>query len=120
MPEAYPSTLQDNFTRGTFKRAPGNNKVYSQTDTGPFKVRRRTTLRRDSISGNILLKDNTEYSTFMDWFTSTLQDGTLQFYFNDPVLGNQMTVQFEEGGMGISDIGFQAYSVQMSLEVISE
>ena len=120
MPQAYPVTLQDNFTRGTFNRVPGNNKVYSKTDTGPFKVRRRSTLRRDSISGGILLKDTAEYQTFMDWFSSTLQDGVLSFFFDDPALGTQMIVQFQEGCMQITDIGFQTYSVKMSLEVISE
>lgn len=120
MAELYPSTLQDNFNRGTFQRTPGENKVYSNTDAGPFKVRRRSTLRRDSISGNILLKNNSEYTTFINWYTATLKDGSLSFYFDDPVLGNQLEVQFKANGMSISDVGFQSYAVQMSLEVISE
>ena len=120
MAELYPSTLQDNFNRGTFKRIPGENKIYSNTDSGPFKVRRRSTLRRDSITGNILLRDTTEYSTFLDWYTATLKDGSLSFYFDDPALGTQLVVQFLEGGMSISDVGFQTYAIQMQLEVISE
>jgi hypothetical protein len=120
MAELYPATLQDNFNRGSFNRTPGVNRIFSENETGPFKVRRRSTLRRDSISGSILLRDLTEYSTFIDFYTSTLQDGTLSFFFNDPALGNQLTVQFREGGMRISDIGFEAFTVQMVLEVVSE
>lgn len=120
MPQLYPSSLQDNFNRGTFRRTPGNNSIYTKMDTGPQKVRRRTTLRVDSISGNILLKDNTEYNDFINWYTSTLQDGTLSFYFDDPVTGNQLEVQFLENGMDISDVGFQTYAVKMSLEVKNE
>lgn len=120
MPQLYPTTLQDNFNRGTFRRVPGENKIYTQTETGPFKVRRRTTLRRDKISGNILLRDLTEYNTFIDWYTSTLKDGSLTFYFNDPATQSQLTVQFTQNGMQISDVGFQTYAVQMQLEVISE
>jgi len=120
MAELYPSTLQDNFERGSFNRVPGNNVVYSQMDVGPSKKRRRSTLRRDTINGSILLKDNTEYSTFMTWYTSTLQDGVRDFFFDDPALGTQMTVSFEEGGMQIRHVGFQTYSVSMILEVKSE
>ena len=117
MPELYPSSLQDNFDRGSFQRVPGNNLVISQTEVGPSKKRRRSTLRKDTISGQILLKDNTEYTTFITWYTSTLQDGVRDFYFNDPVLGTQLTVNFKESGMSISDVGFETYAVKMILEV---
>ena len=120
MPESYPISLQDNFNRGSFQRTLGSNKVYSEMDTGPSKVRRRSTIRKDLISGSILLKDNSEYSDFIDFYTSTLQDWALSFYFDDPALGNQMVVRFTEGSPLISDVGFQVYSVTMNLEVISE
>lgn len=120
MPENYPSSLQENFNRGTFRRVPGNNVIISQTDIGPAKKRRRTTLRVDSISGNILLKDNDEWNTFFNWYTSTLQDGTKTFYFNDPVTQNQITVQFKERGLQWQDVGYQTYAVQMQLEIVSE
>lgn len=120
MPELYPASLQNNFNRGTFRRVPGENKIYTKTDAGPFKVRRRSTLRKDTISGNILLRNLSEYNTFVDWYTSTLKDGVLSFYFNDPATQAQLTVQFTEKGMSISDVGFQTYAVQMQLEVISE
>ena len=120
MPESYPGTLQDNFNRGSFNRNPGKNLVVSEMEVGPIKKRRRSTLRRDSISGSILLKDNTEYNTFMDWFTSTLQDGLKSFYFDDPATGSQLTVTFKQGGMAINDVGFQTYQAKMVLEVISE
>ena len=120
MAEIYPSTLQDNFNRGTFRRTPGKNAVYAKMDSGPQKIRRRSTLRVDSISGNILLKDISEYITFQNWYTSTLKDGTLTFYFNDPITQAQLEVQFIEGGMDIADVGFETYSVKMSLEVVSE
>jgi len=120
MAELYPSTLQDNFTKGTFNRNPGSNIAISEMDVGPIKKRRRSTLRRDNITGSILLRDTTEYTTFITWFTSTLQDGINSFFFNDPATGTQLTVTFKQDGMSIRDVGFQTYQVNMALEVISE
>ena len=120
MAQAYPSTLQDNFNRGTFRRVPGENKVYTKMDTGPQKVRRRTTLRVDQISGNILLRNLSDYNDFINWYTSTLQDGVLTFNFNDPATGDPLEVQFTQNGVQINDVGFETYSVQMQLEIVSE
>ncbi len=119
MPELYPSELQDNFDRGTFNRIAGKNIAYSEMETGPLKKRRRTTLRRDKLTGNILLRDLNEYNVFQNWFTVTLQDGLKQFYFNDPVTQDQITVTFAQDGLSIRDVGFQTYSVAMTLEVIN-
>lgn len=120
MPEFYPSSLQDNFDRGTFKRVPGSNVVVSKNDVGPSKKRRRSTLRIDTISGSILLKDLNEYNDFVTWYTSTLQDGVNDFYFNDPATGNQLVVNFAENGMDLGDVGFQTYQAKMILEIKSE
>jgi len=119
MAQTYPTELQDTFSRGSFRRVPGNNLIFSETDYGPSKVRRRTTLRKDTISGNILIRDNTEYSVFFDWFTNTLQDGVLSFLFDDPVTGNPIEVRFKQERFSISDVGYQAYSVSMVLEVVN-
>lgn len=118
--QLYPSTIQDNFARGTYVRAPGNNVIESEMELGPPKRRRRSTSRRDRISGQITLDNNTQYETFMDWFTITLKDGTEYFYFNDPVTAAQMVVSFVNGAPEIRDIGFQAYSVSLTMEIISE
>lgn len=120
MPELYPSTLQDNFSKGSFNRVPGVNIVFSDMETGPLKKRRRSTLRRDKISGSIMLRDTTEYETFMTWFTSTLQDGVKTFYFNDPVTQNQIIVTFASDGLTINDQGFETYRAAMVWEVVSE
>lgn len=120
MPELYPSTLQQNFSRGSFNRIPGNNTVSTNMETGPAKKRRRTTLRRDKISGNIILKTLTEYNDFNTWYTSTLQDGIKDFYFLEPATQNQITVSFMENGMQLSDVGHDTYAVKMVLEVVSE
>tara|TARA_R110000787_G_scaffold5686_8_gene20550 strand:- start:7175 stop:7540 length:366 start_codon:yes stop_codon:yes gene_type:complete len=118
--ELYPSTLQDNFSKGSFSRVPGQNIVYSSMDTGPTKKRRRSTSRKDTIGGSIMLRDLTEYNTFDTWYRSTLQDGVKAFYFNDPVTQAQIVVSFKEGGMQYRDVGYNTYSVQMSLEVVNE
>lgn len=119
MAESYPASLQQTFSRGTFQRAPGNNVIYTQTDFGPSKSRRRTTLRKDLITGVILLKDNQEYDDFIDWFTSTLKDGTLSFIFSDPVTTNPIEVKFSEARFTVQDIGYRAYRVTMNLEVVN-
>lgn len=119
MPELYPSTLQENFNKGTFNRVPGKNIQYSEMEIGPLKKRRRSTLRRDKISGSILLRDLTEYNTFITWFTTTLQDGLKEFYFNDPVTQDQMVVTFSDGGLNITDVGYNTYSVSMVWEVVN-
>lgn len=119
MAQTFPASLQDAFTRGSFQRVPGNNLIFSETDTGPSKVRRRTTLRKDTIQGSILLKDNDEYSDFQTFVTTTLQDGVLSFNFSDPITGDPIEVRFKEARWSISDIGFQAYQVQMTLEVVN-
>lgn len=120
MAQAYPVELQECFSRGTFQRVPGNNVIYSETDTGPSKSRRRSTLAKDLIRGQIILKDNNEYSVFYTWFKQTLQDGVLSFDFKDPVTQNTIEVKFQSSRWSLSDIGFQTYSVQFNLEVVSE
>lgn len=120
MTQLYPSELQQNFDRGSFSRVPGNNVIYSEMEIGPTKKRRRSTLRKDTIEGTILLKDNNEFDVFLNWFTFTLEDGVNDFYFEDPVTKNQIIVGFQENGMSIDHIGFEAYRAKMVLEVKSE
>lgn len=120
MAEIYPATLQETFTRGSFTRVPGNNLLFTETDSGPSKVRRRSTLRKDTIQGSILLRDNTEYAAFRTFYDTTLQDGVKSFFFSDPVDGSQLEVRFKEARWSLSDVGFQAYRVTMTLEVINE
>lgn len=120
MAQTYPASLQECFTRGSFSRIPGNNVIYSETDFGPSKVRRRTTLRVDTIQGDILLKDNDEYNDFFTFFTSTLQDGTLSFNFQDPVTKNPIEVKFKEARFQLRDVGFETYRISMTLEIVSE
>lgn len=117
--QLYPATLQDNFNRGSYTRTLGDNVLKTEMDTGPLKKRRRTTKRRDTIAGTILLKNTTDYSTFINWITSTLVDSVNPFYFNDPALGNQMTVTFLSTP-AISHVGFETYSVAMRMEVLDE
>ncbi len=120
MAELYPSSLQESFTRGSFTRVTGNNVIFSETDFGPSKTRRRTTLRKDTIQGEIILKDNDEYSDFINFYTTTLKDGTLSFLFKDPITYNDIEVRFKEGGWQLKDIGYRTYAVSMTLEVVSE
>lgn len=80
MPTAvWPPELPTGFLEGTDEETYENAVIASAMDTGPAKVRRRSTATVRDLTGTIHL-DGTQKAIFDTFWRQTLRHGTLAFY----------------------------------------
>jgi hypothetical protein len=77
----WPSTLPW-FQRDGYSEGDADNRVVSQMDTGPPKMRRKSTSAPRMMSGVLILTE-TQYATLQGFFRGDCFDGTLPFDRND-------------------------------------
>ena len=84
MPEVWPLSLPF-FDRadGHSRTGPQNAVIRTQMDTGPAKVRRRTTLAPKIYSGIMRPLTKAEFATFEAFFEDTIAAGSLSFHATD-------------------------------------
>lgn len=88
---AWPSSLpQQQFKGLTVRRQ--TSSVSFEPDSGPAKKRRRGAARRDVVTPISLT--GTQYQTFEAFFATTLQEGSLEFDWTDPVTDSTVSFQF--------------------------
>jgi hypothetical protein len=110
----WPLSLQQILNADDFEIKFGSTVVRSDMDVGPAKVRSRYTDGVDQYSASILLTFS-EYTTFRDFFKTTLNNGTLPFLFDDPMTGVSTAFRFVDPPT-ISPLGGLTFRVSMSWE----
>jgi hypothetical protein len=91
MAQAWPGSLQQLLNEANFGLKVGETAIRSEMDVGPAKVRRRFTHPINTFSASINLT-TAEYTTFYNFFNTTLAGGTLPFEFDHPI--TQVTTEF--------------------------
>jgi hypothetical protein len=116
MPDVWPVSLPQDFLRNSYQSAAAENRIRSQPDTGPAKVRRRSTANVRPMAGNMNITDAqlTALKTFYD--TTTLS-GSLPFTFPDPETAATLLVRFD-GVPGWSYVSPDVWLVMLKLEVL--
>ena len=82
------------FRLDGFEEEYADNRLRSETDAGPAKVRRRTSQNVGLMRGSMVL-DAAQKAAFDTFFETTLLGGVLQFDFPDPA-GGVLQVRFGE------------------------
>lgn len=90
----WPTSLPAQFEVGAQLSKQGGF-VRSQTDTGPFKQRRRFTAVSRFLSGTMLLT-NAQRATLETFYTTTVKEGSEVFNFEDPEDGGTVSARFVE------------------------
>jgi hypothetical protein len=79
----WPSTLPQNMLLDEYSSGMPENTLRSSMDTGPAKVRRRSSAQPKRRVGKIFVTDD-ELDDFKDWYTDDIVDGSLRFDWVDP------------------------------------
>lgn len=90
---AWPETLpQSPLTEG-FRETPANTTLRTEMETGPAKLRRRTTAAAATLSLAYLM-GTAQLAALDVFYADTLQGGTLAFDFTHPVTGETVSCRF--------------------------
>lgn len=94
-----------------------DGRLKSQTDTGPGKVRRRSTAMPYSITGQMILT-RTQLATLQTFISTTLAGGTLPFNFPHPNGGASTLVRFGDSLPSWQWAGSGRVTVDIVLEAL--
>lgn len=114
MPATWPGTLQQVINEQGFTMNIGETLLRSDMDAGIQKTRRRFTRPVNTYSCSILLHKDL-YSTFYNFFNTSINGGATTFYFNHPISGVQSTFRFTAPPQ-IAPLGGQMFQVSMQWE----
>jgi len=114
MAELWPSGLQDIVNEEGFGYTLGDTLVRSDMDVGPAKVRRRYTKGVENLTTTINLTTS-EYTTFKNFYDTTLNGGVTPFLFDHPITGVQEEFRFVNPPK-IDSIGGGNFRVSMEWE----
>lgn len=116
MPENWPIALQQCLNEVNFSFRKGDTALRSDMDVGPSKVRNRYTTSIDEVQGSINLT-TAEYTTFENFFQTTLEGGTKQFYFEHPITKVQTVFRFT-GPYQITSLGGGNFQARFTWEIL--
>lgn len=114
MAQAWPGTLQQLLSEANFGETEGDTVLRSDTDVGLAKLRRRFTKGVNEFTASIYLTTS-QYTTFKNFFNTTLNGGVTAFTFNHPV--TQVPTDFRfKGQPQYRSIGGGQWTVQFTWE----
>jgi hypothetical protein len=112
----WPSTLPCTLVTDGNSGGVGDGRIRSATDTGPGKVRRRTTAMAKPITGSLIMTV-AEIAILEDFIEDDLMGGTLVFNFKDPMTHALVPMRFGEQLPTWSEMpGKKRWLVNMVLE----
>lgn len=117
MPAAWPVGVPHCFTWDSFAQALGDGRLRSQTDTGPAKVRRRSSAMPAALMGSLVMT-YAQLATLRTFVDSALAGGSLPFTFPDQAGGSDLLVRFGENLPTWRRHGAGRVMVEIELEVL--
>ena len=95
----WPVTLPQVFDRQGFVMATGDGRLLSKTDTGPGKMRRRSTAMPTPVQGGMTIT-MVQKDTLIAFVRDDLAGGTLPFNFPEPTGGaGTVLMRYAEEGL---------------------
>lgn len=111
-PESLPC-----FTVEDFGENHGENRLRSQNDTGPAKVRRRQSAAPRPLQlGCVVTRE--QLASFRSFYDETLLSGVLPFTIPDQTAAGVWLVRFGEDAYQISRFSAQRWFLRLSLEIL--
>ncbi len=112
---AWPATLPKPLMAG-FKETQAQNSIRSDMETGPAKVRRRTTANAGQMEFSLLLT-SAQLDTLLGLFEDDLYSGSLAFTFTHPRTAESLSCRFLSPPTYVPASG-SFYNASVSLEVL--
>lgn len=88
---SWPETLPKEFLARGFSYGTKGNAVRSKVDQGPAYQRPRYSTRTDSFTAMVIL-NQTQLNTFLDWYHDDLAGGSMPFTHSHPLGGEEDVV----------------------------
>ncbi len=111
----WPATLPPPAL-SSLRESPPNNVIRTSMDKGPDKVRRRTTANIRPLSFNMKLTP-AQVETLDEFFTDTTFSGSIEFDYEHPRTGENVTARFVEPPQYSENSG-AIYDCSVSLEIM--
>ncbi len=103
---------------GTINEMPPNNKIASQMDVGPKKLRRRTTAGVRPLSFKLILTKD-QMATFDNFYEGQCFSGTIPFSYLHPRTGVACEAQFKPDSIpAYTHKGGDYWEVNVELEIL--
>lgn len=111
LPQYFEVGVQDTRQQGFIR---------SQTDTGPYKQRKRFTATARFLAGSMLLT-GTQRATFETFYKTTISEGTDAFDFIDPIDFSTVSARFTQPpSLSAVSGGATATTVQWRMDLMLE
>lgn len=118
MTEAWPGTLPQRFLIAGNQQAVGDGRLVSQTDTGPGKMRPRSSAVPDVFSGSMRMT-GAQWADLMTFGKTTLGGWSLPFTMPATDEGDDWLVRFRKDGLpSRTNIGGDRWTVSMTIEIL--
>ena len=117
MPATWPADLPRCFIPDTLSTGIADNRLRTQNDTGPGKVRPRATSATRPLSGQMVMT-YAQITALEDFVETTLVQGSLPFTFPSQVKGTTILVRFADNLPTWTWIGSARMMVNLTLEVL--
>jgi hypothetical protein len=115
MAASWPITLEQKLNEAGFTIGFPVSYIESETEIGPKKRRRRTTLTYEILNCSLLL-EKTYYSTFKNFYDVTINGGVLPFEFNHPITG--VLTNYRMAAPAITPVGGTYFNLAMTWEQV--
>lgn len=112
--DVWPVSLQQRLNVASFEYRLGKTTLRTDMDAGPAKVRSRFTDAVDVYTCSVLL-DYDEIATFKTFYKTTLNNGTEQFLFDDPLTATETAFRFADDPV-IRPLGGRTFQLNMIWE----
>lgn len=110
-------TLPQRLLAETYSEGFADGRLVSQMETGPAKVRRRSSAMPRPIKGEMIMTA-AQVASLRTFFNTTLIGGSLPFNFPDPITyPTTILVRFAGGVPAVSAFGSR-YKVALDLEIL--
>lgn len=118
MPETWPGTLPTKFLVDAYQEGFAENRLRSDMDRGPAKVRRLSTTAPRPLSGAMAMT-TTELAALRTFFDSTTAMGSLSFWFPSQVdNGPMLLCRFGENPPSWTYMSLDLWRIELELEVL--
>lgn len=117
MPEVWPATVPHCMTFDSPLLSPADGRIRSQTDTGPAKVRRRSSAMPRALSGQIPMT-YAQWATLQTFINTTTLGGSLPFTFPSQIGGADVLARFGDSLPSARRLGAGKVLVDLALEVL--
>ena len=111
----WPETLPQILLIEGYAESMADTSIRSSMDTGPAKVRKRTSAAIRPLKGTIILTE-TQLAAFKNFYITDLSGGALRFTWEDPVTEEELEMRFTAPPSWKRD-GL-IYKVNLDLEIL--